>query len=127
MDERPKLLRNVERGSYAFWCPGCRCGHVFFVEKGSYMHCSGCHGWWYPGDPESHYDRPGKTCTRPGATGGHRWTFNGNMQSPTFAPSLLYPSGKRCHLFLRNGRIEFLPDCGHDFAGKTVPLEPFPE
>lgn len=32
----------------------------------------------------------------------------------------------RCHLFIRAGQIEFLGDCTHEFAGKTVPMEPLP-
>lgn len=28
-----------------------------------------------------------------------------------------------CHSFVRNGKIEFLSDCTHELAGKTVELE----
>lgn len=52
------------------------------------------------------------------------WTFDGNMERPTFSPSLLYPD-RRCHLFLRDGMIEFLSDCTHELAGRTVPMEPW--
>jgi hypothetical protein len=54
------------------------------------------------------------------------WTFNGNLENPTFSPSLLCnhtTPGKRCHLFLKEGKLVFLPDCEHEFAGKTVDLE----
>lgn len=55
------------------------------------------------------------------------WKFNGDGENPTFAPSLLYPeSTPRCHLFLRNGRLEFCGDCGHDLANQTVPLPDIP-
>ena len=30
-----------------------------------------------------------------------------------------------CHSFITDGSIEFLPDCTHELAGKTVPLEDF--
>jgi hypothetical protein len=55
------------------------------------------------------------------------WTFDGNMDAPTFSPSLLYPDKTpRCHLFLRGGKLEFLSDCGHELAGKTVDLPDIP-
>lgn len=57
------------------------------------------------------------------------WEFNGDMERPTFSPSLLVWGSKpekRCHLFMRAGRIEFLKDCHHDLAGHTVDLQPWP-
>ena len=79
------------------------------------------------------------------------WTFNGNVEKPTFSPSMLVKSGhhvdgkhpcwcdyhKRadadpgaptceiCHSFVTDGMIRFLGDCTHKLAGQTVPLEPF--
>jgi hypothetical protein len=56
------------------------------------------------------------------------WTFNGDRERPTFEPSLLYPDKTvRCHLYLRDGKIQFLSDCGHELAGKTVDLDHIPE
>ena len=54
------------------------------------------------------------------------WEFNGNFESPTFVPSLMMRHGDSavCHLFLRNGVLEFLSDCTHELAGQKVPLEP---
>lgn len=54
-----------------------------------------------------------------------RWTFNGDLDKPTFSPSLLCnpdhePS--RCHSFVRDGKIEFLTDCFHKLAGQTVEI-----
>lgn len=69
---------------------------------------------------------------------GSKWTFNGNMEAPTFAPSMNirigpYPDGEDdagridvCHYFLRNGRIEFLADCTHEMRGQTVDLPDLP-
>ena len=54
-----------------------------------------------------------------------RWTFDGNRERPTLSPSMLaHPNGltPRCHSFVRGGRIEYLADCGHDMALKTVDL-----
>lgn len=60
-------------------------------------------------------------------TGPLSWEFNGDLERPTFSPSLLcttrMPSGNDvCHLFMRDGQIEFLSDCTHKLAGRTVPV-----
>lgn len=56
-----------------------------------------------------------------------RWTFNNDFEKPTFAPSLLVTkpsqSEYRCHLFVRDGRIEYCSDSNHQFAGKTIAME----
>lgn len=74
--------------------------------------------FWCPGCDELHT----YTCDRaPGLRPG--WVFDGNWDAPSFTPSLLYPSKPvRCHLFLRNGQIEYCGDCDHKFAGQTVPM-----
>lgn len=56
-----------------------------------------------------------------------RWTFNGNFEKPTFSPSLLinqHDPKTRCHLFVREGKIEYCSDCHHELAGKTIDMEP---
>jgi hypothetical protein len=74
------------------------------------------------------------------------WTFNGDMDKPTFSPSLLVHGHKDisddehakimrgehvelipliCHSFVKDGKIQFLGDCTHEMAGKTVDLEEF--
>lgn len=59
-----------------------------------------------------------------------RWSFDGNMESPTFSPSMLV-HGDECHprehFFVRDGKVEYLPDCDHALAGKTVDMVPFDE
>lgn len=58
---------------------------------------------------------------------GEKWSFNGNMDKPTFSPSLLHDepmeSGKRCHLHVQDGIIKYCGDCSHALAGKEVPLQ----
>lgn len=63
-----------------------------------------------------------------------RWAFNGDLERPTFSPSMLIKTGPMpggtqwagkilvCHSFVRDGRIEFLSDCTHSMAGQTVDL-----
>lgn len=69
-----------------------------------------------------------------------KWTFNGDLDKPTFSPSYLtwldpspkadpkYGNGKfrdgfRCHSYIREGSIEYLSDCTHKLAGQTVRLK----
>lgn len=79
------------------------------------------------------------------ASPGPCWSFDGNMEAPTFSPSVLVrgtrpitddeqqrimagekitPEPTVCHLFIRGGKIEFLNDCTHNLKGQTVPMEP---
>jgi hypothetical protein len=60
----------------------------------------------------------------------NRWSFNGDVERPTFTPSLLingHGEGKRCHSFVTDGRIRYLGDCDHELAGQTVELPPVDE
>lgn len=74
------------------------------------FHCPGCR-YTHPFEIEA-----------PNGTG---WNWNGSMDAPTFTPSLLVHGGgrdPRCHSFVTDGNIQFLSDCEHELAGKTVPL-----
>lgn len=114
--KRSQSPLDPEHEEYLFWCPGCKSLHCYVVKWGPRRRAG--------------YEKAGRALPT--------WTFNGNLDSPTFSPSLLYwGTGKpdpgleehfrpRCHLYLRNGRLEFLGDCEHEFAGKTVPLEDIP-
>ena len=76
---------------------------------------------------------------------GPRWGWNGNVDQPTFTPSILvrgmlpltdeahaaWMLGAAqlppavpfvCHSFVVAGQIQFLPDCTHALAGQTVPI-----
>lgn len=92
------------RIGYVFWCPGCEEHHMYF------------------------------TAHSPLRTQGPNWTFNGDMDRPTFTPSLLnaWTHGesnepRRCHLFITNGRIIYCGDCTHALAGRTVDMVDEPE
>ncbi len=83
----------IEPGFFWFDCPGCGYGHHVTTKE-------------YRGNtPE--------------------WDFNGGLDCPTVSPSLLvlasFPD-TRCHSFIKNGKIQFLSDCFHELAGKTVDL-----
>lgn len=84
------------------------------------FHCPGC-----------------KTAHVIAVDGSRGWTWNGDGNAPTIAPSVLVRTGRqvdpsyqaepddppeRCHSFIRAGRIEFLGDSTHALAGQTVEL-----
>lgn len=54
-----------------------------------------------------------------------RWDFNGDLERPTFSPSLLVKSvsGEKevCHSFMREGNWGYLSDSSHGLAGQTIP------
>lgn len=97
----------------SFWCPGCDEAHAISVKP----------------------------------LGGAGWEWDSNADAPTFSPSILVTGKRRlteaeyqrviagekidvpdarCHSFVRAGRIEFLGDCTHALAGRTVPLPDWP-
>jgi hypothetical protein len=84
---------------FMFDCPGCGFGHHVAIEPHQFGN-------------------------------GASWTWNGNLESPTFTPSVLSTieftvEGKPsriCHLFVKDGKLEFLGDCTHKFAGQTVEM-----
>lgn len=86
---------NKQLTTYVFWCPGCNDVHPYRVAR--------------DGDEEAK---------------APVWSFNGSLDRPTFSPSLLvnsYGQGRRCHLFLTDGQLNFCGDSQHELAGKTVP------
>lgn len=117
-----KILRRTTTG-FIWWCPGCGAPHSINV----------------------------------GASSGPNWTWNGDPDRPTFAPSVLVRGirrdmtneeeaqydkdakeltndqlmdhpvyGLRCHSFVDQGQMRFLPDCSHQLAGQTVPIPDWP-
>jgi len=62
--------------------------------------------------------------TNPNFAGGKVWSFNGDMKKPTAQPSLLVNShtDKRCHLFVTDGKLVYLSDCWHQYAGQTLEM-----
>jgi hypothetical protein len=69
--------------------------------------------------------------TKEQSPGGACWSFNGDIDKPTFTPSIFVnpknhechvPELHSCHSFIRDGKIQFLNDCTHELAGQTVEL-----
>lgn len=82
---------------------------------------------------EMHRPGPFPTCILPVMIGGRRegtpnWTWNGSVEFPTVKPSILSRGGNEnaremiCHSFINDGKIQFLSDCTHEFAGQTLDL-----
>ncbi len=121
MGQLSSKLRSVEGGGLSYWCQGCKGHHMIRYGEGP----------------------------------GERWGWNGDVDAPTFTPSVLTTNGhylnthvpgarcwciynaeypeqahpftcQRCHTFIRNGMVEFLSDCTHEFAGQTLPLPDLP-
>jgi hypothetical protein len=84
---------------------------------GYYFNCPGCK------DVHAVHIRPNLNSV------GAGWTWNENVDSPTFSPSILCQihlsngSRKVCHLFVQNGQIRFLEDSTHPLAGKSIDME----
>lgn len=60
------------------------------------------------------------------------WTFDGNMEAPTFDPSFVHTwtegdVPRVCHYVLHAGVLNFCGDSTHVLANKNVPLQPRPE
>lgn len=92
-----------EHEEYMFICPGCKTGHRYVVKWGQ---------------------KEIEDMKRLGY-GTPTWQFNGDLESPTFTPSLLYHKSDvqpLCHIYMTNGKIQFLSDCTHELAGQTVDL-----
>lgn len=99
----PDRVKEFGENQYSIICPACRCGHML-----------------------------------------KNWQFNGDLERPTFTPSLLVTGPSRfptdeeverivagetvnipdgvCHSYITDGNIQYLTDCTHEFAGKTLEL-----
>ncbi|WP_304637166.1 MULTISPECIES: DUF6527 family protein [Pseudoalteromonas] len=83
-------------GVFLMQCPGCEMLHAIYTQD----------------------------CPAPNQP---KWAFNNDVKSPTFSPSLLVQGHYKgqdfvCHSFIRSGHWQFLNDCTHALAGKTVPM-----
>ena len=61
--------------------------------------------------------------TRGKDKGMPQWQWNGDCESPTIKPSVRQRCGDiLCHSFVTDGQVQFLGDCSHEHAGKTLDL-----
>ena len=72
-------------------------------------------------------------CEMPHVLKPETWTFNDDLERPTFAPSIAVkwsrpglPNLTICHSFVVQGTIQFFDDSTHALSGKVVELPDFP-
>lgn len=96
-----KLDTTDDAGVYIHWCPGCGMAHIAVTDQAT----------TWTGIPTD------------------RWSFDGNMEAPTFAPSFNIDlgNGQRCHYNINAGFMTFHADSTHKLAGSVVILPDFPE
>lgn len=86
--------------------------------------------FWCPGCEEMHQIP---------TAGPKAWKFNGDLERPTFSPSVLITckwskqnetgetmKDQCCHFFIEDGQFRFLNDCTHKLAGVTMPMADLP-
>lgn len=112
------VLRTLEGGLVAFWCPGCEELHQVRVRPADSP------SWDFNGD----YDRPTfspSILVRSGhflpshKPGDGCWCTYCAEDGADGTPGF---SCKQCHSFVRDGKIQFLGDCSHSLAGQTVDI-----
>lgn len=55
------------------------------------------------------------------------WTFNDDLDRPTFTPSFLqHTSRGPCHYILTDGVLNYCGDCFHVLKGQAIPLPDLP-
>lgn len=92
------------QGRYYFWCPGCDTPHVYTIKP------------WQRFNEQTKKYEPGPV-----------WQMTGPLEKASFTPSYVCGGdSSRCHFYVREGRIQFLADCHHKLAGKTVDLIDWP-
>lgn len=104
------ILRDAEGGGISFWCPGCDCAHMIFVDTDPGPRPR----WGYNGDP-----------VKPTFTPSILVTYNGPDAGQVDEDGRRAPPAV-CHSFVTDGRIQFLGDCTHALAGQTVDLPEWP-
>lgn len=95
-----KLMKISDiEGVYLFYCPACKCYHWFSTS--------------------------GKTPSNPNEIRNNfKWQLSGTDDKPTIRASILVRTTRNniCHLFVTDGKIQYLTDCTHEYAGKTVDM-----
>lgn len=91
-------------------------------------------GWahWCPACEDMH-------AYQVGVEGHPNWSFDGNVDAPSFSPSMLIRWGRKvpgyengmddggvCHYFLTAGKLSYCGDSTHALAGQTVDLPDLP-
>lgn len=90
---------DVERPIWLFWCPACEMIHQLDER------------WKVGGTPEV-----------PDVEGSYLRNGSGPVG---VEPDIM--ETPRCHLFIRNGQLQYLSDCSHSMAGQIIPMPELPK
>lgn len=106
-------LRRLEGDRVAFFCPGCQSAHHVWIGRAEHP------VWWFNGDGDKPTFTPSillsSTYAEPPVTAE-------NLDEWHRAPWPQTKVKRVCHSFVTDGQIQFLSDCTHELAGKTVEL-----
>jgi hypothetical protein len=72
-------------------------------------------GYFCPGCKKFHY------------VGPEHHGFNGDLERPTFTPSVFKNWEPICHAYINDGMIQFLGDSWHELKNQTVELPDVPD
>ena len=106
-------------GTYHFRCPGCKDTHRIPVQPP--------YGWAFNGNVVTPTFSP-SILVRTGhfapghKAGDHCWCVYNNERKAAGEAACGFVCYV-CHSFVKDGQIQFLPDCTHVLAGKTVPMD----
>ena len=106
------ILRVIDGGRVAFFCPGCGEYHRIRIEGNEHPL------WTFNGN----YERP--TFTPSILVNGVQAELD---ESGEWTGEWIYgadgkPLPQVCHSFVTDGQIQFLGDCTHSLGGQTVPI-----
>jgi len=92
----------TEESGYQFWCRGCDTVHVLRTNAATITDAAGAHKLMH--------------------------THDGNFEQPTFSPSYQTEpdAGKRCQLFISEGKLKYQWNCEHELAGQEVDMDHMP-
>jgi hypothetical protein len=130
MSEIGKKLRSLEGGSVMFRCPGCNENHVVHIAQHPGGHSHPIWGFNGNGDVPTFtpsvlvrtgHHVPGWDVRFPPGADKSCWCTYNAEHSNDPAPFECFV----CHSFVTDGQIQFLTDCTHALAGKTVELPDF--
>lgn len=104
--------RRGEGNHLVFWCPGCDHPHAITYDVPN--------GWTWNGDT----DRP--TINPSVLVHPHDTLIDPDLEGDALTAPENRTTSPRCHSFVTDGTIQFLGDCTHTLAGRTVGLPDWP-
>ena len=110
-----RYITPSDDGTYSFYCPGCKCSHMvnnswkINLDTNTISPSVLVKENWSMSDDWDYKSAPKNE------DGSLKKNSDGKISGAIKSP--------RCHSFVRNGMIQYLGDCTHGLAGKTIPME----